>query len=200
MKIFANNIADQIKSSILKNKLISLNEVLFCLVLAGLILSACSKKNGGSNSSQSSGEYYFRAKLNGTPKDFQTVKFQGGGNDNHWEHVVVGGYEASVTANSGALSPSLDFEIWRVGGNIGTGTYVTTTEPQMISRYAVQTGNGTMLYNTINAKDVFTVKIDAISKDGIKGAFSGTLTNSTGVSISVKDGVFNLPYDKLVNR
>jgi hypothetical protein len=56
-----------------------------------------------------------------------------------------------------------------------------------------------MLYNTSNARDVFTVKIDAISKDGIKGTFSGTLTNSAGASLSVKEGSFNLPYDQLVN-
>lgn len=199
MKISANNIADYIKSSILKNRLPSLNKAFFCLVLMSFIFSACSKKNSGSNASQPSGEYYFKATLNGTPKDFHTVKFQGGGNDNRWEHIVVGGYEASVTTNSAALSPSLDFEIWKIGGNINAGTYVTTTEPQMISRYAVQTGNTTMLYNTINASGVFTVKIAAISKDGIKGTFSGNLTNSAGASLSVKEGSFNLPYDQLVN-
>jgi hypothetical protein len=198
MKIFTNNIPNYMKLSIAKNELFSLSKICLCLALVSLTFSACSKKNSAGKAPQTSGEYYFSAKLNGTSKDFHTVKFQGGGNDNRWEHVVVGGNEAPLSSST-ALSPALDFEIWRMGGNIGTGTYVTTTEPEMISRYAVQTSNGTVLYNNINARDVFTVKIDAISKDGIKGTFSGTLTNSAGVSIIITDGSFNLPYNKLVN-
>lgn len=73
MKISANNIADYIKSSMLKNRLSNLSKAFFCLALMSLIFSACSKKNGGSNASQPSGEYYFKATLNGTPKDFNTL-------------------------------------------------------------------------------------------------------------------------------
>jgi hypothetical protein len=40
--------------------------------------------------------------------------------------------------------------------------------------------------------------MDAISEEGLKGTFSGTLTYCSGVSMGVTAGIFNLP-DKLVN-
>ncbi|RFZ90979.1 hypothetical protein D0C36_18715 [Mucilaginibacter conchicola] len=159
-----------------------------------IMLSACSKKNDGGASP--SGNYYFRATLNGTQKEFRSMKFQGGGNDNRWEHIVVGAYETPSTG-AGPLSPSLDFEIWRLGGEIGTGSFSTATEKEMISRYAIQTDNGTLLYNT--SKTNLTVNIEVISKEaGIRGTFAGTLANSAGETIEVKNGQFNLPYDELV--
>jgi len=161
-----------------------------------LSLSACSKDDGGGPST----DYYFKASLNGKAINFHTVNFQGGGNDNKWEHIVIGGYETSYPTNGGPVPPSLDFEIWRTGGNITPGTYATPAEEGMIARYAVQTTNGTLLYNTSNADDVFTVKIEKISKDGgIKGTFAGTVRTMEGVSISVTEGSFNLPFETLVN-
>lgn len=111
---------------------------------------------------------------------------------------MVGGYEQPLTG-SGSVSPSLDFEIWRLGGEIGTGSFSTATEKEMISRYAIQTNNGTLLYNT--SKTILIVNIEVISKEaGIKGTFAGTLANSAGETIEVKDGEFNLPYDKLIQK
>ncbi|BAV06449.1 hypothetical protein FLA_2468 [Filimonas lacunae] len=69
----------------------------------------------------------------------------------------------------------------------------------MIARYAVQQPDGTLLYNTANSNDVFTVKIEAISQEGIKGTFSGTVRNLAGQAISITDGSFNLPYQTLIN-
>lgn len=169
-----------------------------CFLIIVFCMSACSKDDGGGNSS-SSGDYFFRATVGGRKVDFHTVNFQGGGNDNRWEHIVVGGYEDSYPSSGGPVPPSLDFEIWRTGGNIVPGTYTTPAEPNMIARYAVQQPDGTLLYNTSFSDDVFTVNIEAISKEGIKGSFSGTVRNMAGQAISITDGSFNLPYQTLIN-
>ncbi|MDQ1165484.1 hypothetical protein [Flavobacterium sp. SORGH_AS_0622] len=70
----------------------------------------------------------------------------------------------------------------------------------MVARYAIQTPNGTILYNTRTADDIFTVKIESISKSGIKGTFSGKVRNmESGAVINITDGSFNLPYMDIVN-
>ena len=161
-----------------------------------LSLSACKKDESGG---VASGDYYFSAKLDGRKVVFHAVNFQGSGADARFEHIVVGGYETSYPTSGGAVPPSLDFEIWRPGGNITTGSYATPAEPKMIARYAVQKSDGTLLYNTSFANDLFTLKIESISKTGIKGTFSGTLRNRTEEPISVSEGSFNLPYETIVN-
>lgn len=162
---------------------------MLCYALLVFGISSCSKSD---DPKPDNSGYHFTATIGGKKVVMHNAKFQGGGNDGRWEHVVVSGSETtSVT------SPSLDFEIWRLGGDITPGTYVTPAETGMISRYAVQLSGGTLVYNSQH--DVFTVKIDAISKDGIKGTMTGTLRSDGGESISITDGEFNLPYDVLVN-
>ncbi|WP_406826947.1 hypothetical protein [Pedobacter sp. KACC 23697] len=160
-----------------------------------MCLSACSKNDDGGG--EPTGDYYFRAKIGGKAINFHSVNFQGGGNDNRFEHIVIGGHESSYPA-SGPVSPSFDFEIWKIGGNITTGTYSTPGE-NMIARYAIQKSDGTLIYNTSYGDDVFTVKVEAISKTGIKGTFSGTVRNLAGEAISITDGTFNLPYETIIN-
>ncbi|MFC1223350.1 hypothetical protein ACFE6N_06040 [Pedobacter sp. BG31] len=168
---------------------------ILCLIMIITCLSACSKKDDGVG--ETTGDYYLRAKVGGKAINFYKVNFQGGGNDNRFEHIVIGGHETSYPA-SGPVSPSLDFEIWKIGGNITPGTYATPAE-NMIARYAIQKSDGTLLYNTSYGDDVFTVKIEAISKTGIKGTFSGTVRNLAGEAISITDGTFNLPYETIIN-
>ncbi len=170
---------------------------LMLLSIAALTFSSCSKDKGGAAPAQN---YYFRANVGGKKIDFHTVNFQGGGNDDRWEQIVIGGYETSYPTTQGAqVPPSLDFEIWRLGGNIGPGTYATPAEQEMIARYAIQTKDGTQVYNTSNGDDVFTVNIETISKKGIKGTFSGTVRDINGNAISITEGVFDLPYETIVN-
>jgi len=166
-----------------------------CFVMIIICFSACSKNDD--NGGEPSGDYYFRAKIGGKAINFHSVNFQGGGNANRFEHIVIGGHESSYTA-SGPVSPSFDFEIWKVGGNITAGTYTTPGE-NMIARYAIQKNDGTLIYNTSYGDDAFTVKIEAISKTGIKGAFSGTVRNLAGEAVSITDGTFNLPYETIIN-
>ena len=182
------------KSAIVRQRLNSALAIL-CLIFISMCLSACSKDDNGGG--EPTGDYYFRAKLGGKAVNFHSVNFQGGGNDNRFEQIVIGGHETSYPA-SGPVSPSFDFEIWREGGNITAGTYTTPGE-NMIARYAIQKSDGTLIYNTSYSDDVFTVKIEAISKTGIKGTFSGTVRNSVGGAISITDGTFNLPYETLIN-
>lgn len=182
-------------NSVLSSKSAFVRMWLYLTVIT-LGLSACSKDDGGGPGTK---DYYFKASLNGRAINFHTVNFQGGGDDNRWEHIVIGGYETSYPTSGGSIPPSLDFEIWKSGGNISAGTYATPAEEGMIARYAVQTADGTLLYNTSNADDIFTVKIEKISKEGIKGTFTGTVRSMAGASISVTDGSFNLPYETLVN-
>lgn len=171
---------------------------LFLFLLTTIFLfTACSDDDGSGTASSS--DYYFRASLDGRDVDFHTVNFQGGGDDNRWEHIVIGGYETSFPTDGSQIPPSLDFEIWRLGGDITPGTYTTPSEPNMIARYAVQTGNGTLLYNTSFSDDAFTVNIESISNDGIKGTFSGTVRSQAGVAIVVSEGSFNLPYEDIIN-
>lgn len=145
-------------------------------------------------------EYYFRASLNGRKVDFYNVNFQGGGNDNRFEQIVIGGYEAPFPKIGEPLPPSLDFEIWKLGGDIKTGTYATPTDEEMVARYAIQTPNGTILYSTRTADDIFTVKIESISKMGIKGTFAGKVRNlDSAQAIDITEGTFNLPYLEIVN-
>ncbi|MEH3112480.1 hypothetical protein [Pedobacter terrae] len=168
---------------------------IFCFTMIAICLSSCSKNDDGG--SAPTGDYYLRAKVGGKAINFYKVNFQGGGDDNRFEHIVIGGHETSYPA-SGPVSPSLDFEIWKVGGNITPGTYATPGE-NMIARYAIQKSDGTLLYNTAYSDDVFTVKIEAISKTGIKGTFSGTVRSLAGEAISITEGTFNLPYETIIN-
>ncbi len=171
-------------------------KVFFLLIVLSMGVSSCSKDDDISDHPQN---YYFRASIDNRKVDFHSVKFQGGGNDNRWEHIVIGGNEKSTPTDGSLPSPSLDFEIWKQGGDIKAGTYATPAEEGMIARYAVQTNNGTLLYNTSVADDVFTVHIESISKDGIKGTFSGKLRSMEGQAIDVTEGSFNLPYDEIIN-
>jgi hypothetical protein len=196
MKKFFFNNALSAKPSIVLKLLNSLS-MLFYLAVLAISLSACSKDKG--SGPQTTGDYYFRASLDGRKVDFHTANFQGSGDDGRFEHLVVGGYETSYPASGGPIPPSLDFEIWRLGGNITTGTYSTPAEQKMIARYAVQNPDGTLLYNTSFANDVFTLKIETISKTGIKGTFSGTVRSMAGKAISITEGSFNLPYQTIVN-
>lgn len=156
---------------------------------------ACSNDEGGGSTS----DYYFKATVDGRDINFRSAQFQGStGDDNIWEHVVVGGNETSYIFN-GPLPPSLDFEIWDVGGNITPGTYTTPTDDRLIVRYAIQTPQGTIVYNTSMFDSPFTVTVEAISKDGIKGKMEGTLQNEQGETRIITNGSFNLPFEELVN-
>ncbi|QXU42875.1 hypothetical protein [Pedobacter sp. D749] len=183
------------KASIVRQHLNSALAIL-CFIIVSMCLSGCSKDDNGGG--EPTGDYYFRAKIGEKEVNFHNVNFQGSGDDNRFEHIVVGGYESSYPL-SGPIPPSLDFEIWRLGGNIAAGTYVTPAENKMIARYAIQKTEGTLLYNTSFSDDVFTLKIEAISKSGIKGAFSGTVRNSAGEAIEITGGTFNLPYETTIN-
>jgi hypothetical protein len=189
-----------LKSSFFKNKAIRLVQQLFYASAFILLFSACSSDDGG-GSDENKSDYYFRASVGGRKIDFRTAKFQGGGNDDRFEMIVVGGFDGPHPTKAGeVMPPSLDFEIWRVGGNITAGTYSTPAELEMMGRYAIQTKDGTILYNTAIGDDLFTVKIESISKKGIKGTFEGTVRNvSSGETISITEGTFNLPYDEIVN-
>lgn len=188
----------EMKSSFFKSKTASFLRQFFPLLVLVLLVSACSSDDSGSN--QSDSDYYFRASLDGRKVDFYTVNFQGGGNDNRFEHIVIGGFEAPYPKLGEPLPPSLDFEIWKLGGDIKAGTYSTPIDQEMIARYAVQTANGTILYNTRAADDIFTVKIESISKSGIKGTFSGKVRNlDSGIAIEITEGTFNLPYEDIIN-
>ena len=166
------------------------------LILLSMGASSCSSGDDISDHPQN---YYFRASLDNRKVDFHSVIFQGSGNDNRWEHIVVGGNEKSTPTDGSLPSPSLDFEIWRQGGDIKAGTYTTPAEQGMIARYAVQTNNGTLIYNTSVADDVFTLHIESIGKDGIKGTFSGKVRSMEGQVIDVTEGSFNLPYNEIIN-
>lgn len=187
------------RSNFLKGSISSFTKQLFHVFFLALVLVSCSSDDNGSDNSGS--DYYFRASLDGRKVDFYDVNFQGGGNDNRFEHIVVGGFEAPYPTKVGELiPPSLDFEIWRTGGDIKAGTYSTPTEPEMVARYAIQTTNGTIVYSTRTADDVFTLKIESISKNGIKGTFSGKVRNlDSGVAIEITEGTFNLPYEDIIN-
>ena len=160
-------------------------------------LGGCKKDSDGG--AEEAKDYFFKATVGGKEINYYSVNFQGGGNDDRWEHIVIGGSESSLLNNPKQLPPRLDFEIWKQGGNIGVGTYSTPSEPLMIARYVVQTDQGSLIWNTSWADDVFTVKIEAISKQGIKGTFSGTVRNQAGQAVSITNGSFNLPYKDLVN-
>lgn len=166
--------------------------------LTVLLFSACSSDSGSDNSES---DYYFKAALDGRDVSFYMVNFQGGGNDSRFEMINVGGFEKPFPSKAGELAPpSLDFEIWKIGGDITPGTYSTPQEPEMVARYAVQTAEGTILYSTRTADDIFTVKIESISKSGIKGTFSGKVRNmDTGKVLEITQGRFNLPYEDIVN-
>ncbi|WP_294205113.1 hypothetical protein [uncultured Chryseobacterium sp.] len=167
-----------------------------CFAILGIGMSSCSKDD---DTGGESGDYYFRASIDGRKVNFHNAIFQGGGNDNRWEHIVVGGNEASYPTDGSLPSPSLDFEIWRNGGNITAGTYTTPAETGMITRYAIQKKEGTLIYNTSYGDDVFSVNIETISKEGIKGTLSGKVRSMDGTVINVTEGSFNLPYDTMIN-
>lgn len=186
------------KSFSFKNKTARFVKQLFYVSVLAVLFSACSSNDSESDNNQS--EYYFKATLDGRKINYYDANFQFSGNDGRFEHITIGGFETPYPKTPGELAPnSLDFEIWRTGGNIPAGTYSTPTEPEMIARYALQKKDGTIVYNTQNANDVFIVKIESISEKGIKGTFSGKLTNSSGEVVEVTEGSFNLPDSDLVN-
>jgi|GEM_PF-1282365 len=186
------------KSFSFKNKTARFVKQLFYVSVLAVFFSACSSNDSESDNNQS--EYYFKATLDGHKITYYDANFQFSGNDGRFEHITIGGFETPYPKTPGELAPnSLDFEIWRTGGNIPVGTYSTPTEPEMIARYAVQKKDGTIVYSTRTPDDVFTVKIESISEKGIKGTFSGKLRNNSGEVVEVTEGSFNLPDSDLVN-
>ncbi|MDQ1096758.1 MULTISPECIES: hypothetical protein [Chryseobacterium] len=189
-------------SSILKKVLteyrlrLSVLGIFLSLTFLGSGMISCSKDD---DTAGDSGNYYFRAAIDGRKVNFHNAKFQGGGDDNRWEHIVIGGYENSYPTDGSLPSPSLDFEIWRIGGNISAGTYTTPAEEGMIARYAIQTKEETLVYSTSYGDDVFSVNIETISKEGIRGTLSGKLRSINGDVVNVTEGSFNLPYDTMIN-
>lgn len=174
-----------------------LQQLVYVSILA-VLFCACSSNDNGSDLNES--DYYFKATLNGRKINFYNTNFQGGGNDNRFEHIIVAGFEDHYPTAAGTIPPSLDFEIWRTGGDIVAGTYSTPVEPEMVARYAIQTPDGTIVYSTNAADDVFTVKIESISKSGIRGTFSGKVRNlNSGTAIEITEGSFNLPYEDIIN-
>jgi len=169
-----------------------------CLALIILLLTGCDKKEAGRGAEQSD-DYYFKATLGGRKIVYRAANFQGGGNDDRCEHIVVGGFEGPWIPGDPIGPDGLSFEIWRLGGNIGPGQYSTPAEKNMTAKYTIQTEGGTIIYNTYWADDLFNLKIDAISKQGIKGSFSGTVRNQEGKAVSITEGSFNLPYEDLIN-
>ena len=186
------------KTTSLIHKTAHLIRQLLSIFLIVMIFSACSSDDNGSDNNNS--DYYFKATLNGRAMTFYNVNFQGSGDDNRFSHITIAGFEDHYPTAQGTVPNSLDFEIWRTGGDIKAGNYSTSTEPEMVSRYAVQTSNGTIVYSTQPFNDIFTVKIESISKNGIKGTFSGKLRNlESGKAIEVTEGSFNLPYEDIIN-
>ncbi|MFC0777145.1 hypothetical protein ACE01P_03440 [Flavobacterium sp. HJSW_4] len=186
------------KSFSFKNKTARFVKQLFYISVLAVFFSACSSNDSESDNNQS--EYYFKATLDGRKITYYDANFQFSGNNGRFEHIIIKGFETPYPKTPGQLAPnSLDFEIWRTGGNIPSGTYSTPTEPEMVARYAVQKKEGTTVYSTQTADDVFTVKIESISEKGIKGTFSGKVRNSSGEVVEVTEGSFNLPDSDLVN-
>jgi len=175
------------------------NMIIVSLTLIFLFVTGCSKKDAEGGGTEQSDDYYFKATLNGRKINYRAANFQGGGNDDRWEHIVVGGFEGPWVPGDLIGPPGLSFEIWRLGGNIGTGSYSTPAEEKMTAKYNIQTANGTIIYNTSWADDIFNLKIDEISKKGIKGSFSGTVRNEEGTAVKITEGSFNLPYEDLIN-
>lgn len=180
-------------------------------IVGCLFFSGC-KKGGGEAPPENA--YYFRAKLNGVQKDFLHVaKLQGGGNDNRWEHMILGGYDEAFDPATPLEDLPLDFEIeiWNEGGNITAGTYTEaaggpydTEAPNdydLDGERHVQTSNGTDQYDASESKD-FKLIITELSKEkGIKATFTGTLIHEDNPNdiIHVTEGEIYLPYDKVIN-
>lgn len=189
--------------------------VLLSIFVLGLLsMTSCGKNDGDSPSSGQS-KYYFRAKLNGKQQDFlHGAQFQGGGNDNKWQHIIFAGYESNIDASKPIEQWPHDFTIdmWNEGGDFPPGTYTEagggsydTEAPNdydVDGEYHIQTAdNGTLQYDARETND-FTMTITGISEEkGIKGTFRGTLTNENDFSdkITVTDGEFYLPLDIIVN-
>lgn len=169
---------------------------IFLAAIFLLALIGCSK---GGNDTKPSNEYYLRATVGEKKIDFHMANFQLGESNGKITYVTVGGVETSPPSD-GTLPPSgFDFSIWKLNGDITLGTYLTNIEEDMSATYFIYANKRQIFYDTISANDVFAVKIDAISKKGIKGSFSGTVRNETGEAIKVTDGYFNLPYQTIIN-
>jgi hypothetical protein len=193
-----NNSRNSIKSISVIHKTFRLTKKLLYFSLIALIFSSCSSDDNSTDNNTSN--YYFKATLDGREINFYNANFQGSGNDGTFSHITIAGFEDHYPTAQGTAPNSLDFEIWRIGGDIKAGTYSTTTEPEMVSRYAVQIQGGTIVYSTQAFNDTFTVKIESISRNGIKGTFSGKLRNlNSGEAIEVTEGSFNLPYEDIIN-
>lgn len=161
------------------------------IAAVSISLYSCSSDDSSADDNNCNG-YYFKAIVKDKEMKCHLAKFEGGGEDNRWEHIAVGG---SVIRDNGLF---LNFKICKKGGNIKPGIYSTPLEPEMVARFGITFPEGIYNYDTNNAKDTFTVKIEKINEDGIKGTFYGTVRNKSGQPISIKEGSFNVPHDTLV--
>ncbi len=187
------------------------------LVFSSLVLlwAASCGKTDDTPAPGSTGDYYFRAKLNGKQLDFlHSAQFQGGGNDNRWEHIIFSGYESKYDASKPLEEWPHNFNVdmWNEGGDFPSGTYTEAgggphddeapNSYDVDGEYHIQTkDHGTLQYDARETND-FTLTITEISAGkGIKGTFKGTLSNENDFSdkITVTDGEFYLPPDAIVN-
>lgn len=175
--------------------------IYFAVMLINLY--SCSSADKGRDE-HDLGNYHFKATVGGRKMNCNIAKFEGRVKDGCWEYIAVVGNEIrdysfpffNFVPNYSSLF--LDFEICRHGGSIEPGSYSTQTEQGMVVRYGVDTPDGINIYGTDHAKDVFTVEIEKINKDGIKGTFSGMVRNGIGQPLFIVDGSFNVPHDMLV--
>ena len=182
------------------------------VLMAGVLFSGCSKEDGGGTYNT----YYFKANINGEQYNFlHSAKFQGGGNDNKWQHIVISGY-ISATDGSEPLEQqphSFGFDLWNEGGDFPPGTYTQNggiwdgvddirAETYSIDmEYFIQTKEGTVQYDARETGD-FTLEIIEINQsNGIKGKFKGTISHEDNINdkMVITEGEFYLPYNELVN-
>ncbi len=196
------------------NKLNLRKSVLFgvvCMLMANVLSTGCSKNDDGG----ADNKYYFRAKVNGQQYDFlHSAQFQGGGNDNKWQHITIGGY-ISATDFSKPIEESphaFGFDLWNEGGDFQPGTYTQNgggpyddESPSSYSidmEYHIQTADqGTIQYDARETGD-FTFEILEISKsNGIKAKFKGTIAHEDDINDKkvITDGELYLPYEDIIN-
>lgn len=172
----------------------------------------CSKDD---NDGGAGNKYYFKAKVNNEPYNFlHTAQFQGGGNDNKWQHIVIHGYVSDYDSFK-PLEESphgFGFDLWNEGGDFPPGTYTQNgggsydnEDPLTYSidmEYHIQTADqGTIQYDARETED-FTLTIIEVSKSkGVKGTFKGTISNEDNINDKkvITDGEFYLPFEELVN-
>lgn len=171
----------------------------FYIVIAGLLLTGCSKNDGGPDNT--SAKYYFSAKIDGVKKESekkeiygmhaQVLYTEGIGNQ-----LLVSGRWRTSTTDPKELG-GIDLLVQPFPKQKGTFPVGISSSFNVISYWVDMSpvDENEDVYSTEQPGVAGKIVIESFSNGEIRGTFESTAKNENGKMVKITDGSFYMPVD-----